>query len=228
MAAIAMKQDGNTRTVPMPSLLWPFAAAFALTAASLATADAGHVRAAVTVEHTVVQASADCDPAATTQGGAGGSCVDLDAVVVDDIELSGAWARAMLPGQPAGGGYITITNRGTQADRLLSASSPRAGRVEIHAMEIVDDVMTMRPVGDGLAIEPGETVTLAPGGLHVMFMDVRGPFAEGESVSVTLEFEKAGPAEVSFDVRGREAAPAAAGHDGHAGHGSGQGGTHRH
>ncbi len=219
----------------MPSLLWPFAATFALTVASIATADAGLVRfEQASVERSVSGAdrapgavhlaSANCEPGTAPQGEEAGSCVDLDSVVVEDIELSGAWARAMLPGQPAGGGYIAITNRGTQADRLVSASSARAGRVELHTMEIVDDVMTMRPVKDGVTIEPGQTVTFAPGGMHVMFLDVAEPFADGDSVPVTLEFEKAGRAEMSFEVHGRENAPA----DEAQGDDSGHGAAHRH
>lgn len=133
------------------------------------------------------------------------------AAAAGDIAVAGAWARAMLPGQPSGGGYLTITNAGNEPDRLLAAASPAAGRVEIHTMEVVDDVMTMRPLADGLEIAPGESVELAPGGLHLMFFEVVAPFAEGETVPVTLRFERAGGVEVAFPVRGR-------GQDGCGGH----------
>ena len=53
-------------------------------------------------------------------------------------------------------------------------------------------VMTMRPLDKGLAIEPGKTVKLAPGGYHLMLMDLKGPLKQGDKVPVTLEFEKAG------------------------------------
>ena len=134
------------------------------------------------------------------------------AVVAGDLEIAAAWARAMLPGQPAGGGYLTVTNRGAEADRLVGASSPAAGRVEIHTMEVVDEVMTMRPVDGGLEIPAGGTVELKPGGLHLMFMEVAEPFREGGSVAATLEFEKAGQVAVELAVR------AARGGDGQHGH----------
>jgi copper(I)-binding protein len=118
-----------------------------------------------------------------------------------NLEITSAWARAMLPNQPAGGGYLTVTNNGAEPDRLLGGSTPAVGKVEIHTMEVVNDVMTMRPVEGGLEIPPGETVELKPGGLHVMFMGVEDPFQEGDTLQVTLEFEKAGKVEVAFPVR---------------------------
>lgn len=124
-----------------------------------------------------------------------------DAIIAGALEISSPWVRAMLPGQPAGGGYLTIVNTGDEADRLVSASSPAAGRVEIHMMEVVDDVMVMRPIEGGLEIPAGATVELKPGGLHLMFMEVAEPFADGHKVDVQLEFEKAGSVEASFAVR---------------------------
>jgi uncharacterized protein YcnI/copper(I)-binding protein len=123
------------------------------------------------------------------------------AVVAGDLEITAAWARAMLPGQPAGGGYLTIANKGDEADRLVGASASAAGRVEIHTMEVVDDVMVMRPVDGGLEIPAGEMVELKPGGLHIMFLDVSDPFREGGTVPVRLEFEKAGSVDVELPVR---------------------------
>jgi uncharacterized protein YcnI len=133
-------------------------------------------------------------------------------VTVGDLEISGAWARAMLPGQPTGGGYFTVTNRGSTADRLVSASSPVAGKVEIHTMKMTDNVMVMRPVEGGLEIPAGQTVEMKSGGLHVMFMEVKEPFKQGGSVQVALEFEKAGRVEVVLPV---QAARGAGGHTGH-------------
>lgn len=122
-------------------------------------------------------------------------------VTAGGLEISSYWAKAMLPGQPAGGGYLSVTNKGDAPDRLLSASSPASGMVEIHTMEVVDDVMTMRPVEGGLEIAPGATVELKPGGMHLMFMQVAKPFGEGETVPVTLQFEKAGAVEIALPVR---------------------------
>lgn len=134
------------------------------------------------------------------------------AVTVGDLAITGEWARAMLPGQPTGGGYLTITNKGGEADRLVSVASPNAGKVEIHSMEMKNDVMVMRPVEGGLEIPAGAAVELKPGGLHVMFMAVTEPFKAGGSVPLTLEFEKAGKVEVTLPVQ------AGAGPDEHSGH----------
>lgn len=148
----------------------------------------------------------------TREAGAEGA----HAITAGDLAISGPWARAMLPGQPSGGGYLVIENAGGGDDRLVAASSPRAGKVEIHTMTMQDDVMVMRPVEGGLAVPAGETVTLEPGGLHIMFMQVETPFAEGETVPVTLQFEKAGAVTVDLPVgpaRGGEPAHDHGGHD---------------
>lgn len=147
-----------------------------------------------------------------------GAAAAEDAVTAGDLEIGAAWARAMLAGQKAAGGYLTISNKGAEADRLVGAASPLAGKVEVHTMEVVKDVMTMRPVEGGLEIPAGGTVELKPGGYHIMFMDVKTPFAEGGSVPVTLEFEKAGAVEVSLPVR---VVKGAGGHGDMGGHGKG-------
>ncbi len=123
-------------------------------------------------------------------------------VEAGDLTISAYRTKAMLPGQPAGGGFLTITNKGASADRLLSASSPNAGMVEIHTMEVVNDVMTMRPVEGGLEIPVGATVELKPGGMHLMFMAVTEPFKQGGQVPLTLEFERAGKVEITLPVVG--------------------------
>ncbi len=88
-----------------------------------------------------------------------------------------------------------------------------AGRVEIHEMAINNGVMTMRPLDKGLAIEPGKTVKLAPGGYHLMLMDLKNPLKQGEKVPLELQFEKAGKVAVSLDVEGVGAQAPSGGHD---------------
>tara|TARA_R110002124_G_scaffold1797_2_gene11340 strand:- start:4674 stop:5165 length:492 start_codon:yes stop_codon:yes gene_type:complete len=122
-----------------------------------------------------------------------------------DLAISAPFARATLPKAPVGGGFLSIENTGTQADRLISASSPAAKVVQIHEMAMAGDVMKMRELGDGLEIPAGQTVTLSPGGLHLMFMSLNQPFLEGESVPVTLVFEKAGMIEIDLPVLGAAA-----------------------
>lgn len=117
-----------------------------------------------------------------------------------DIHLSGYWTRAMLPGQKVGGGYVVITNNGRVDDRLVAVATPHTDRSEIHEMAVVDDVMKMRRLEEGLVIPAGETVVLEPGGYHLMFMAVKTPFKEGEMVPVTVTFEKAGDVELMLPV----------------------------
>ncbi len=123
-----------------------------------------------------------------------------DIVVLGDLTLSGHWTRAMLPGQKAGGGFVTIVNNGSDDDRLLSVSTPGVRRAEIHEMAVIDDVMKMRPLADGLVLPAGETVELRPGGYHMMFMGVEQPFKEGGIVPVVLTFERAGDVELVLPV----------------------------
>ena len=125
---------------------------------------------------------------------------EMDHVMAGDLHLSGFWTRAMLPGQKAGGGFVTITNNGTTDERLIAVSTPHAARAEIHEMKVVDDVMKMRELPDGLLIPAGETVHLKPGGLHLMFMAVSEPFQEGSMVPVTVSFEIAGDVPLMLQV----------------------------
>jgi hypothetical protein len=125
------------------------------------------------------------------------------------LEVREPWARASAGGASVAAGYMTIANGTAADDRLVSVSSPRAGRVEIHEMAMDGAVMRMRALEGGLAIPAGETVTLAPGGTHLMFIDIAAPFAEGEETPVTLTFESAGAFEMTLPVRAGGAA-----HDG--------------
>lgn len=119
-----------------------------------------------------------------------------------DLVISQAWTRATPGGAKVGGGYLSIQNKGTAADRLVGGSTEVAGKVEVHEMATTNGVMTMRALDKGLAIEPGKTVKLAPGGYHLMLMELKSPLKQGEKVPVTLEFEKAGKVTVSLDVQG--------------------------
>ena len=121
-------------------------------------------------------------------------------ITLGDLELTNAFTRAMPPNAPAGGGFVTITNHGTTDDRLVSATSNVGGVVEIHEMTMVDNVMQMHSLPDGLVIPAGQTVELKPGGYHIMFIGVDKPFAEGEMVPVTLTFEHAGSVDLMLPV----------------------------
>jgi len=130
--------------------------------------------------------------------------VSLSAIAQDykagDLELSTAWTRATPPKAKAGGGFIEIVNAGSEADRLISASSDVSKKVELHEMAVTDGVMKMREMENGIEIPAGETVALKPGGLHIMFMGITQSFEEGTKVPVVLTFEKAGEIAVELDV----------------------------
>ena len=117
-----------------------------------------------------------------------------------DIAVKQAWSRATPKGAKVAGGYLAIENRGIQPDRLLSASSSAAAKVEIHQMALQDGIMTMRPLDDGLTIPADATVALAPGGDHIMFVGLNAPFEEGQRVPVSLNFERAGKIDTTFEV----------------------------
>jgi copper(I)-binding protein len=137
-------------------------------------------------------------------------------VKAGDLVITQAWSRQTPSGAKVAGAYLTIENKGTTADRLVSGSVDVAGRVEIHEMAMDGGVMKMRPLDNGLVIEPGKTVTLAPGGNHMMLLDLKTQLKQGDKVPVTLQFEKAGKVNVSLDVQGVGAkAPAGDDHSGH-------------
>src|ERR1700674_1606451 len=132
-----------------------------------------------------------------------------------DLVISQAWSRATPGGAKIGAGYLTIENNGSVADRLMGGSGDVAAKIEVHEMAMSNGVMTMRPLDKGLAIEPGKTVKLAPGGYHLMLFDLKSPLKQGDKVPVTLEFEKAGKVGLLLDVQGVGAqGPAGAGDSG--------------
>jgi periplasmic copper chaperone A len=119
-----------------------------------------------------------------------------------DLVITQAWSRATPGGAKVGGGYLTIENKGSTPDRLIGGSADIASKVEVHEMAVNNGVMTMRLLDDGLTIEPGKTVKLAPGGYHLMLVDLKSPLKRGEKVPLTLEFEKAGKVKVVFEIEG--------------------------
>jgi copper(I)-binding protein len=119
-----------------------------------------------------------------------------------DIVVRQAWSRATPKGAQVASGYLTIENRSNSADRLLSASTPAAGKVEIHEMLDAGGIMKMRPVTAGLTIPPSGHLVLTPGGSHMMFLELKSPFSEGEQIPVSLDFENAGQINISLKVGG--------------------------
>ena len=133
---------------------------------------------------------------------------------VGDLVIDHPVARATPANAPVAGGFMTITNNGSQDDRLIAASSAVAGKMEIHEMAMEGDVMKMREIEGGIVIPAGETVMLVPGGLHVMFMQLGAQLKEGETHEAVLTFEKAGDVTVTFNVESLETIRAHFGGDG--------------
>jgi copper(I)-binding protein len=127
--------------------------------------------------------------------------VAADSVKIGSLELSGLWTRATPPKAPSAGGYLTIVNTGKEADRLVAAASPMAGKADFHEMAMKDGVMTMRPL-PAIDIPAGGKVALGPDGLHIMFTALKADFKKGDMVPVTLTFEKAGKVDTALQVEG--------------------------
>jgi copper(I)-binding protein len=119
---------------------------------------------------------------------------------VGSLTIKHPWSRATPKGAPVAGGYLTITNKGTTADRLIGGSVEAAKRFEIHEMSMEGGVMKMRELPSGIEIAPGATVELKPGSYHIMMMNLSKPFTKGDKVKGSLTFEKAGKVDVEFAV----------------------------
>jgi copper(I)-binding protein len=123
-------------------------------------------------------------------------------VKIGSLQISAPWARATPKGAAVGGGYLKITNTGTTPDRLIGGSTSIAARLEVHEMSMSGGTMKMRQLSGGLEIKPGQSVELKPGGLHIMFVNLKQQLQQGQHFKATLQFEKAGKVDVDFDVAG--------------------------
>lgn len=115
------------------------------------------------------------------------------------LRIVNPWTRAAGQGMQ-GGGFLTIRNTGAAPDKLVSASSPAAGRLELHTHIRDGDVMRMRPVAD-IPVPANGEVTLQPGGLHLMLIGLTQSVNVGQSVPVTLRFERAGEVTIQLAVQ---------------------------
>ncbi|MEO5336223.1 MAG: copper chaperone PCu(A)C [Magnetospirillum sp. WYHS-4] len=116
------------------------------------------------------------------------------------ITVEEPWARASAGMAKAGAAFLTLRNDGDAPDRLVGAKSDASAKVELHTHKNVDGVMMMRPV-EAILVPGKGSAMLKPGGDHVMFMGLNKPLVEGQSVSVTLVFEKAGEVKVAIPVK---------------------------
>jgi periplasmic copper chaperone A len=128
----------------------------------------------------------------------------------NSIEVDQPWSPATPRGASVAAGYMTIKNAGTEPDRLTGASTPVAGKVEVHQMTMENGIMQMRPLASGLEIRPGQTVELKPNSFHLMLENLKEPIQQGKPFKATLTFAKAGAINVNFVVEpiGATSAPA--------------------
>ena len=117
-----------------------------------------------------------------------------------DIQVRHPWSRATAPGAKVAAGYMEIRNNGAQPDRLLSASTPAAQRVEMHLTQRDGEVMKMREV-KAFEIPARSRYELRPSGSHLMLVDIVRPLKKGERFPMKLRFEKAGEIEVQVEVQ---------------------------
>jgi len=121
----------------------------------------------------------------------------------DGVHILDAYAR-FIPGARAGGAFMVIENHAVEDERLLSVQADIAGMAEVHRTEQkADGTMGMAPVEGGLAIAPGTSVELKPGGDHIMMMDLKRRPKEGDIIHLTLEFSHAGKVELDVPVQNR-------------------------
>jgi copper(I)-binding protein len=115
------------------------------------------------------------------------------------IKIEHPWAQESPPTVTTGAAYMTLINQGNQADRLLGASGDVAKMIELHTHLMEGGVMKMRPV-QAIEVKPNEPIVFKPGGLHIMLIGLKQPLVEGQTFTLTLNFEKAGKIPVAVTV----------------------------
>ncbi len=119
----------------------------------------------------------------------------------DMIMVNDAYARSSTKMSSSGAAFMMLMNKGTEDDRLIDARSDVAKKVELHThIENADGVMQMIHVEEGFAIPAGEGHVLQRGGDHVMFMGLTEALEQGDMISLTLTFEKAGDVTIEVPV----------------------------
>jgi periplasmic copper chaperone A len=129
-------------------------------------------------------------PAAFAQGGGAST-----------IAVEQPWARATPAGAMTGAVYMTLVNKAKDADRLTAASSDVASKVQIHEMGVVNGIMQMRQLVNGLEIPAGGSVTLKPGGYHMMLIGLKKRLIAGQTLPLTLTFAKAGNISITVPIK---------------------------
>ena len=118
------------------------------------------------------------------------------------IVIHDAWTRPTAAGMPMGVAYFTVRNDGPKADAIVAATTPAAAHVEFHQTTLADGMARMRPLRE-IVVPAGGTVSVAPGGIHLMLVDLGKPLAAGARIPLVLEFRDAGKVEISLAVEAR-------------------------
>jgi len=118
----------------------------------------------------------------------------------DGVHVDDAYIVAVSPTAPVAAAYFTIENHAIDDDRLIAIRTDAAKRAELHISAEVDGVMTMSPVPEGFVIAGNGTFALARGGAHLMLLGLTRPLADGDIVTLTLTFERAGEVVVAVPV----------------------------
>jgi periplasmic copper chaperone A len=121
------------------------------------------------------------------------------ALSVGSLTITGLWTTATPPGAPTAAAYLTITNNGTMPDSLVAVSSPLASVGMLHRMDLAGGIASMHML-PAIEIPPGKTVTFAPDAFHIMFVALKQPLKAGETMPVTLIFQKAGRLDAALPV----------------------------
>ena len=124
----------------------------------------------------------------------GGAAIHADEVVI----VTHAWVRVAAPGQRVAGAYLEISS--AAPSKLVAASSPAAGSVEIHSMRLENGIMKMRQL-ESLELPAKQTVKLEPGGLHIMLLDLKRPLKPGDKVPLRLTLRRADRSKTVVEVQ---------------------------
>ena len=104
---------------------------------------------------------------------------------VGALDIGHPWSRPTPKDADIAGGYLTITNKGKTADRLIGGDSPAAGQIEVHEVVEVDGMTKTRALANGIEIKPGKTVELKPGSYRILLLGLKEPFQLGQKVKGT-------------------------------------------
>ena len=122
-----------------------------------------------------------------------------------ELHLTDAWVRESVPGQTATAAYLSIANVGGSGDRLVAVTAPVPAKASLHASRREDRISRMRPIKGGLEIQPGETLTLEPGGAHIMIENLAQPLHPGETLRLNLRFTRSGERTIEVPVQSARA-----------------------